>query len=204
MTSADVLPCTGLFEADEDIDIALDLNQAFGSGDKKLKLSNMVHQTDMLAPQKARDYYQTAEYAASLADLVTTVRQQLDTDGLGNKLFDKYRDENHIYFGRYRIILVGALMMRAGAKIREEDIQHLREVVPQINCNEGYRLPLGDQGFRGPGKRQFLAALDHYQPGVPRSFAVPSCFACGKIQEDIGKALQKCARCQGAHYCDKV
>lgn len=145
-----------------------------------------------------------ADNAAGQDELTASVRQKLDTDGLGDKLFAKYRDVNDLFYGKYQVIVVGALMMRAGAKIRDEDIRYLRDLVPRINCNEGYTWPLGDQGFRGPGKRQFLAALDHYQPGVPRSFYSPSCFACGKIQVDIGKALQKCARCHEAMYCDKV
>ncbi len=58
--------------------------------------------------------------------------------------------------------------------------------------------------FRGPGKRQFLAALDNYQPGTPRSFHEPSCHACGKIHEDTGHALLMCGGCKVAWFCDKA
>lgn len=66
-------------------------------------------------------------------------------------------------------------MMRAGARIRADDLQHLRDLVPQVTCNEGYALPLWDDGFRGPGKRQFLAALDAYEAAVPRDFRAARC-----------------------------
>jgi uncharacterized paraquat-inducible protein A len=64
--------------------------------------------------------------------------------------------------------------------------------------------PLNDDGFRGPGKRQFLAALDRYQSGVPRSFAERACFCCGKIRGDVDHDLQRCSRCVVAFYCSKV
>lgn len=70
-------------------------------------------------------------------------------------------------------VILGALMMRAGANIKPEDIQHLRDLVPQINCNSAATLPLFDKGFRNPGRAQYSAALDHYQPGVPRNFQEP-------------------------------
>lgn len=186
------------------MDIVLDINQSFGTGDAEIPLSRMVHQTDMLAPPEARAFYKTEEYAAELRVLVASIRERLNAGGLGDRLLAKYRAKENEFDGKYRLILVGALMMRRGAKIRDVDLQHLRDLVPQINCNECYTLPIFDEGFRGPGKRQFLAALDHYQSGVPQSFAEPSCFACGKINADIGKVLDRCARCNGALYCDKV
>ncbi|KAG6353906.1 hypothetical protein INS49_005163 [Diaporthe citri] len=70
--------------------------------------------------------------------------------------------------------------------------------------------PLADCGFRGPGKRQFLSALDNYQAGKPRSFHQPSCHGCGKVDSDIkaeGKTLLKCGGCKNeiaaAWFCDK-
>ncbi|KAI0882090.1 uncharacterized protein GGS22DRAFT_171496 [Annulohypoxylon maeteangense] len=83
-------------------------------------------------------------------------------------------------------------------------MHHLRELVPRINCNSGFTLPTHDQGFRTPGRAQFLAALDHYQPGVPRNYNEPSCFHCGKVKADLGKKLSNCSHCKAAWYCDKV
>ncbi|KAF3763819.1 hypothetical protein M406DRAFT_262923, partial [Cryphonectria parasitica EP155] len=100
-------------------------------------------------------------------------------------------------------VLLGAVMMRVGAKIKDEDFQYLRELVPRIVSHDGYTSPLADLGFRGPGKAQFLAALDNYKPGVPRSLSDPSCFHCGKIEQDTGKAPVLCSQCKGAWYCDK-
>ncbi|OIW22897.1 hypothetical protein CONLIGDRAFT_657872 [Coniochaeta ligniaria NRRL 30616] len=156
----------------------------------------------MLAPTDARAFYKSDEYGPVLEATIAENREKLDS-GLGDQLFAKYRATENEYGGKYRLILVGALMMRAGAKIKDEDMQHLRDLVPQINCNEGYTLPLMDEGFRGPGKRQFLAALDNYTPGIPRSFGEPSCFNCGKIGADIHKHLEKCSRCKEAWYCNR-
>ncbi|GJC83148.1 hypothetical protein ColLi_05986 [Colletotrichum liriopes] len=163
-----------LFEADTDIDIACELDNALvrSEGAESLRLSHMVHQTDMLAPPGARDYFQTEEYRLELDNFIVCARNQLDS-GLGEKLFDKYCAGEKEFQGQYRLILVGALMMRAGAKIKEEHFQHLRDLVPKIECRPGFALPTNDLGFRGPGKAQFLAALDNYQPGTPRDYEEP-------------------------------
>jgi len=194
-----------LFECDDDIDIACELSCAFGEVEaNEIELSSMINQTDMLAGREMRDLYKTAEYQAELNSIVTRVREQLDS-GLGDKLFEKYRAEENEWHGKYRVIIIGALMMRAGAKIKNEDFQHLRELVPTIQCNNGYTLPLADSGcFRYPGKVQFLAALDNYATGTPRNYQEPSCFHCGKVDVDLGKVPMKCSRCQRAWYCDRV
>jgi hypothetical protein len=93
--------------------------------------------------------------------------------------------------------------MRAGAKIKDDDMQHLRELANRFPGKEGYQWPLSDDGFRGPGKAQFLAALDNYKPGTPRNYQEPSCFKCGKTEVELGNAPNKCARCQRAWYCGK-
>lgn len=140
-------------------------------------MSSMIHQTDMLAPREAREYYKTEEYKRELEnETVPYVRGKLDRNGTGDRIFDACRakeidDGDALDQGIYRTIIFGALMMRAGAKIRDQDLQHLRELVPQIHCSTTYALPIFDMGFRSPGRAQFLAALDHYQAGVARSFA---------------------------------
>jgi hypothetical protein len=154
--------------------MACDLNEPIGPGKaNKVELSPMVHQTDMLAPVNCREYYRTADYALELDKIVKRNRIKFDR-GLCDKLFDKYRalekDVKPFYDPKYVVVLLGALMMRAEAKIRDDDLKHLRELVPQIPSREGYNWPLNDDGFRGPGRAQFLAALDHYKAGVPRSF----------------------------------
>lgn len=102
-------------------------------------------------------------------------------------------------------------MMEYGATIKEAHVKHLRDLIPQLQCNEKTVVCIVDNGFRGAGKRQFLAALDHYQAGRPRSFQEPSCHCCGKINADIkdeGKNLMKCGGCKNeisaAWFCDKV
>jgi hypothetical protein len=164
----------GLFEGDRDIDIACVMpdHLCIETGNWEHTLASMVFQTDMLAPALAREYYRTEEYKNRLAnEIVPYVRWKLDTKGLGDQLFAAYRAEETKPPGmdgdtRYTTIIFGALMLRAGAKIKAEDLQHLRDLVPQVDqlCNDD---------FRTPGRAQFLAALDRYQPGVPSDFQEP-------------------------------
>ncbi|KAK7745856.1 hypothetical protein SLS53_002574 [Cytospora paraplurivora] len=191
-----------LFEGDQDLDMASEIDMALGdSDDMDLKLSLMIHQTDPAIVDKRR-----------------TV---LDS-GIGDQLFRIFRAKENGHEGKYRVILLGALMMHAGAKIRDDDFQHLRDLVPQIHSRDGLApglgdnpaqssfaallassLMLGDHGFRNPGRAQFLAALDNYKAGVPRSYSEPSCYQCGKIAADIGMALDQCSRCKRVWYCNR-
>ncbi|OGM49562.1 hypothetical protein ABOM_001733 [Aspergillus bombycis] len=198
-----------LFEGDQDMDAACSLAEPLGfqMDDWEHTMSSMVHQTDMLAGAAARAFYRTEEYKQELESaIVPYVRAKLDTDNLGDRLFAAARaQENNptLPSTKYRTIILGALMMRAGARIKPADLQHLRDLIPQIQCNAQFVLPLVDEGFRSPGRAQFLAALDHYQVGVPRNYQEPSCFQCGQVRDDIGHALVQCARCHVAYYCDK-
>ncbi|KAK6084242.1 MYND finger domain-containing protein [Seiridium cupressi] len=193
-----------LFEGDQDMDIVFDLNHAFEDDDKKISLSSMVHQTDILVPEATKEYYKTDKYKPELADIVNNICAQLDS-GKCDLLFDMYRAKENEYQGKYQVIILGALMMRAGAKIRPDDLDHLRELVPAIHCSPGYALPICDEGFRGPGKAQLLAALDHYKPGTPRDFQEPSCYECGMTKIDLeAEVPMKCSNCHRAWYCNKV
>lgn len=143
------------------------------------------------------------------------IRNKLDS-GLGDELFEKYRAaERHDFdlydLTKYLPIVFAAIMMEYGATIKQDHMKHLRDLVPKLQCNEGAVDLFSDCGFRGPGKRQFLAALDNYQAGKPRSFHQPSCHGCGKVDSDIkaeGKNLLKCGGCKNeiaaAWFCDKV
>ncbi|CAG8885999.1 unnamed protein product [Penicillium egyptiacum] len=197
-----------LFEGDQDLDVACTVVDSLGvdTDSWEHSLSAMVHQTDMLAPPEAAAFYSTSEYADKLAnEIIPWVRQKLDTDNLGERLFAASRakeTDNLFQDSKYRTIILGALMIRAGARINAADLKHLRDLAPQINCTSR-QMTLGDHGFRTPGKAQFLAALDHCQPGVARSFQEPSCFKCGKIEEDIGHKPLQCKKCKVATYCSK-
>lgn len=181
-----------LFEGDQDLDIALEINKAFGdSDDKDLQLSPLIHQTDMCAPPDARAHYKTDEYKKELEGFVSKSRSTLNS-GIGDELFKLFRKREHERNGKYRVIIVGTIMMRAGAVIKDDDFNHLRELVPKIPSRDGLKPVLrnnpalrspsallaaaldgDDRGFRHPGKVQFLAALENYKPGVPRSFQEP-------------------------------
>lgn len=184
-----------LFEGDQDLEIAVEIDSALGQGDDmNLRLMRMVFQTDPAAPPEARARYQTAEYLeGELEATVAACRATLDC-GIGDELFKIYRarEADGGHRAKYRVVLVGAIMLRAGARIADDDLRHLRDLVPQINSRPGLAPSLqdnparptaaallvsardvDDEGFRNPGRAQFLAALDNYKPGVPRSFLEP-------------------------------
>lgn len=115
-------------------------------------------------------------------------RKKLDA-GLCDKLFKDYRSkENSGYFmslfsdGKMRTVLLAAMVMQSGAKISDDNMQHLREIVPRVHSSPGFAWPFNDSGFRDPGKVQFLAAMEYYKPGTPRTFRemrlVPGSLAC--------------------------
>ncbi|TDZ12796.1 hypothetical protein C8035_v000478 [Colletotrichum spinosum] len=190
-----------MFEGDVDLDFACEINGAFGEGPAELELSHMIHQTDMLAPAWAKVYFGTGEYRDELAERVDRVRKQLNA-GLCDRLFYKYRALEDQWNGKYRVVVVAALMMRAGAFIKQDNLDHARELANEIPGKHGFVWPLAEEGFRYAGKVQFLAALDNYKPGTPRDFNEPSCFHCGKVCVDIGKTPKKCGKCESAWYCN--
>lgn len=106
-------------------------------------------------------------------------REKLDA-GLGATLLAKCRalesgkiSERGIYDPKYDTILVAAYMMQFGAKIPDDDLEHMRKTVVELGSRSGYVLPIGEEAFRDPGKAQMIAALANYQAGVPRSFRKP-------------------------------
>lgn len=178
-----------LFECDQDLFHIAEMRMGLEEiQDIKINAYDMVTQADASSPHK-NAYYKTDEYKKELEDLVSDCRNTLDS-GLGDELLSTYRSMEDEFHGKYRLILVGAVMMRAGAVIKDDDLNHLREIVPQVWCRDGLRptprrgsggfsmedlieASLFDMGFRHPGKAQFLAALENYKPGVPRSFQEP-------------------------------
>lgn len=189
----------GLFEGDRDLGMirAFDVAIKRKAGElqgleslRGLELSKILHAQDKEMDEAASE-----------------VRSRLDADDQGVGLLRSFRalEFKDKYEAKYSVILLSALMMLVGARIPPHDLQGLRELVPEIHCDHGYALCLHDTGFWDPGRAQFLDALDHYQPGVPRDFvSVPSCFHCGKIKADTGREPLRCAGCQRAWYCDKV
>ncbi|KAF2672771.1 hypothetical protein BT63DRAFT_136176 [Microthyrium microscopicum] len=194
-----------LFEGDADLDVAGEIDCDFESDEKDLRLSDLAN---MITPNEAK----SDKDKQSLEEHFLNVRTRLNS-GIGDELMAKYRaveKKNPDYFGsprddgRYRVILLGAMMMAAGATFKQDDFDHLRELTSKIDAIDGFALPICDTPFRAPGKAQFLAALDQYIPGTPRSFGSPSCFHCGKIAADgVGQPLRKCSGCMRVWYCDK-
>lgn len=122
-------------------------------------------------PPRAKEHFKTAEFLDELPKKVVRLRTILNA-GVGDQLFDIFRAKEDGPTGKYRVIILGALAMHTGANIRDDDLHHLRILVPQIQYLDEYAF-FYDSGLRSPGKAQFLAALDHYSPGTPRDFIEP-------------------------------
>jgi hypothetical protein len=71
------------------------------------------------------------------------------------------------------VIVLAAIMMHVGARLKNEDLEHVRSIYPGIGKLAGFIMPICERGFRKPGAVQFLAAPDNYIDGRPRSFNEP-------------------------------
>ena len=158
-------------------------------------------------------------------------RTKLDA-GLGAKLMREWRakenEEMSLEFlndHKYAVLVLGAYMMHVGAKIDDSDREHMKAILPKVPNSKGYVWPLGDQGFRDPGKHQMTAALEYYTNGKRRDFFQPryvnsnpalpfntnlvnSCYNCGKVSSDIGGVhLKKCTKCikhnKTSYFCNQ-
>ncbi|KAK4442397.1 putative mynd finger [Podospora aff. communis PSN243] len=183
-----------MFEGDQDADISHEINQAVMGDDESQPVFLWAF------------YFRRGKRGDFPKMDLSVYREKFDS-GIADKLFAEYRAKESFrdaYSYRYRIIVLAAKMMHVGAKLKPELIQYIREILPKIPSREG-RQWIVDDGFRGPGHRQFLASLDNYKSGTPRSFDQLSCHGCGKVASDIGRPLLRCAGCTIAHgwYCDK-
>lgn len=176
----------------QDIELALEINKALsGIADLDLCRSLQIDRANLCDPPELTAYLATDEYKNQLEGIVLKCRNTINS-GTGDELFKIFRKREQEPNGEYRVLVVGAIMMRAGAAIKDDDFSHLREIVPEIPCRDGLKpilrnnpgqpsllamimasLDADDQGFRHPGKVQFLAALENYRPGVCRSFDEP-------------------------------
>ncbi|KAK7707763.1 hypothetical protein SLS63_013683 [Diaporthe eres] len=130
-----------------------------------------------------------ADYDAEKELQSTAFRDKLNA-GLCDKLFKDFRSKENTFWipdRKMYTVILAAMVMESGAKISDDNMQHLREIVPRIHSS--------------PGRAQFLAAVEHYKPETPRTFCELSCYHCGKIEADLGKKLSRCARCKVASYC---
>ncbi|KAF6841433.1 MYND finger domain-containing protein [Colletotrichum plurivorum] len=118
----------------------------------ELRLTELVHQSDMLAPPESKEYYKTDSYRDVLSHSVLQKQAKFNAGNTATKLLEKFRAKQHEPNGKYRVIIVGALIMRTGATLRETDIQYLRHLTEQVDCKPGYAPAYDDAGFRGPGK----------------------------------------------------
>jgi hypothetical protein len=184
-----------MFEGDQDADICGDIDQAVMGDDDS-------HPVFVWAFS-----FRTGQRGDFPKMDLSVYREKFDS-GIADELFSQYRAKENsadFYSYKYRIIVLAAMMMHVGAHLKQEHIKYIREVLPKIPSREGWQW-ISDDGFRGPGQRQFLASLDKYKSGTPHSFDQVSCHGCGKVAVDIGRPLLRCAGCTIAHgwYCDKV
>ena len=158
----------GLFEGDSDCDTVCEVTAA-----AKEELEILMKQTDICAKSKAKELYDSLEENDLLDFDVGELRKVLDA-GLCDRLFKKFRGKtSDSLTPELRVILLGMLMMQAGATIKADDTAYMRTVFPQISSQSGYALPIFDLGFRDPGKAQVAAALENYKNGVPRDVRDP-------------------------------
>lgn len=162
----------GLFQGDQDCDIRSETEYAMG----------LTKDDD-------------DEYDADKELQSTAFRDKLNA-GLCDKLFKDFRSKENTFWipdRKMYTVILAAMVMQSGAKISDDNMQHLREIVPRIHSSPGYAWPLNDEGFRDPGKVQFLAALEYYKPGTPRTFCelrlVPESVALMFVRCDLHKIL---------------
>ncbi|KAK4232831.1 hypothetical protein C8A03DRAFT_39523 [Achaetomium macrosporum] len=184
-----------LFQSDNDADIAVEI------------IDEIVGESDL--PDSA--FGLDTEHENQILE---QVRQKLDA-GTGETLLERSLEgaqtkdpEDFLERKKYRPIALSAILMMAGAKISDEHVGRLRAIALHSPGPESYVLPLaGDNYFRGPDKKQYLAALDHYRQGLPCDFHKPTCHACGEVGCDLGRELLKCGGCRNrraaAWFCDK-
>ncbi|KAJ3176896.1 IMP1 inner mitochondrial membrane peptidase-like, partial [Irineochytrium annulatum] len=143
-----------LFEGDEDLDLVVEISHTFSEDDGHpdyLPLLAVVNNDPF--------GHESTVTAQQLCDL----RTKLDS-GYGDRLMDYYRHPSRErgHEAAYRTGIVGALLMRVGAKIRQDDMNHLQEIL--MRC---------EHGFMEPGRAQFGRALAQHTPGKARSFREP-------------------------------
>jgi hypothetical protein len=103
----------------------LELPRDIGIDEKdwKYTLGQLLHQSDMLAPAESTAWYGTDDYAELHEEVIVPyVRHKLDTDGLGEKLLERSRRSGPFLYTYYQTIVLAAVMMRAGAKIKPEHL----------------------------------------------------------------------------------
>ncbi|KAJ9628346.1 hypothetical protein H2204_009321 [Knufia peltigerae] len=177
-----------VFEGDNDLDLKSDI---IGAIREKLKAKPITFEEDDL-----ENLFSCKANPNKQQTPLSTSTQKLRDD--------TFRQKEDQFYGEYIVVILGAVMMEAGVRISTENMTYLRQAAEKVESYPGYRLPIGDLGFRDPGMAQFLAALSHYQDGEPRDWDGPSCFYCGCIQQDINpRSLLKCGRCKQAWYCGK-
>ncbi|KAK4935224.1 hypothetical protein LTR10_023686 [Elasticomyces elasticus] len=187
----------GLFEGDSDVDIMdrihVEIQEMLKS---KAIIVPDVQLADLLFNKEQPTCQPTQSSMTSLQ-----VRDHLNS--ISDRLFLQCRKKGDLWYGKYKTIILGVLLMSGGVKLGSHRT-FLYQAAGRVGSSPGYRPPMNDIGFRDPGKVQFLAALDHYEDGKPRDIQAPSCFKCGRISTDIRPAtLKNCGRCKKAWYCDQ-
>ncbi|RYP65565.1 hypothetical protein DL769_006268 [Monosporascus sp. CRB-8-3] len=95
-----------------------------------------------IALEVIQDLYKGDEVAWLINDTLKDALQAKLDSGSGEQLLKKYRlDEGGrgsfaARDNRYKFIMFGAMMMLVGASIKDDDVGHLRELVPVVECDK--------------------------------------------------------------------
>lgn len=134
---------SGLFEHDDDIVHAVKVSKVIAQGDSRQFVHLVVH-TLSDCPDEVKVFY-LQEYNCSEkpsqdgeeVSMNTLIRKKLDS-GLGDELLAKQRllkgEQDILGDLKLRTIVLAAVMMRHGARIKDDDRRYLRELVPKIHC----------------------------------------------------------------------
>jgi hypothetical protein len=145
-----------LFQSDEDRAIINEMRYHLRIDEYgwKCSLTSIIYK-----PEKWDGFRTTQDAEKALDEMISEIRHRLDTDGLGEKLFDRSRHTPHPLCSKeYHTLLLGGIMMRVGAKIS----MHMRSMLHL--CNPAHVLDT-------PSVRtQYIMALDRYRSGAPRDF----------------------------------
>lgn len=139
---------------------------------KKLKAKSVKITSKQL--RDLLDNIEVPEHPKSSSSMTAQQLRELLDDSICEDLFHEYRaKEDDMLFGKYPSLILGAVMMKVGAKISKDNREYLRDVAEKTESHAAFRLPIGDFGFRDPGKAQFLAAVARHTDGEPRDLRGP-------------------------------
>ncbi|CAJ2501330.1 Uu.00g041830.m01.CDS01 [Anthostomella pinea] len=118
-----------------------------------------------MAHWRARENEPNGEYRFNLAGALMM--------GKGARINEYVLSVSRLWFSPI-VLYVGATTLDdadIGIPAFKSDLAHLGDLVPRVHCAPRWGSPT--PGFRGPGKAEFLVAMDKYRPGTPKGHIKP-------------------------------